>query len=43
VLELADSYAGWWRLAHEMTAGFDAAQCRAIFGANARRVYRLDG
>ncbi len=43
VLELAGDYAGWWHHARRqaVTAGWDAAQQRAVFGGNARRIYRL--
>ena len=42
VLELAASYAAWWRLAQTCTGGLGDAERHAIFGANARRFYRLE-
>ena len=43
VLELAGDYKHWWTLAHELSSSLDPAQRHAVFGANAARVYRLDG
>jgi L-fuconolactonase len=42
VLELAGRYDGWWRLCNELAADLGAADRAAVFGGNARRVYRLD-
>jgi L-fuconolactonase len=45
VLELAADYADWWTMANAMCqahAGMDAEGMAAIFGGNARRLYRLD-
>ena len=41
VLELAGSYAGWWQACQEFTAHLTEAERAAVFGGNARRVYRL--
>jgi L-fuconolactonase len=41
VLTLAGSYARWHAAAQALTSGLDAAGCAAVFGATARRVYRL--
>lgn len=41
VLELAGSYSAWWRQCLDATAHLAAAERAAIFGGNARRVYRL--
>jgi L-fuconolactonase len=41
VLELAGHYAPWWTRCQASTAHLTAAQRDAIFGGNARRVYRL--
>jgi len=43
VLELAGDYAVWWQhgLRQAQAAGLDAVQQRAVFGGNARRIYRL--
>lgn len=41
VLELAGSYAAWWRLCREATADLADGQRAALFGGNARRVYGL--
>lgn len=41
VLELAGSYALWWRETQLLLAGFNAQERADILGANARRFYRL--
>ena len=41
VLELAGRYEGWWRLCQDLTAALASAQREAVFGGNARRIYRL--
>lgn len=41
VLELAGRYEPWWTLCQESTAHLPVARRDAIFGGNARRVYRL--
>lgn len=43
VLELAGSYERWWQVSRDVTSTFTDAEKEAIFGGNARRVYRLDG
>ena len=42
VLEQVGSYERWWQVSREMTSAFDASEQEAIFGGNARRIYRLD-
>jgi L-fuconolactonase len=42
VLELAGSYERWWQLSRDATAAFAESEQQAIFGGNARRVYRVD-
>lgn len=41
VLELAGSYALWWRETQQLLAGFSAQEQAAILGENAKRLYRL--
>jgi L-fuconolactonase len=41
VLELAGRYAQWWQSCREFTADLAEAEREAIFGGNARAVYRL--
>jgi L-fuconolactonase len=41
VLELAGAYASWWRYCRDATAHLTQGERAAIFGGNARRVYRL--
>jgi L-fuconolactonase len=41
VLELAGSYGGWWQQCQDATAHLPQAERAAIFGGNARRIYRL--
>ena len=41
VLELNGCYESWWRLARELCAAFSDVERQAIFGGNARRIYRL--
>lgn len=41
VLELAGSYRGWWQQCQEATVHLSGADRAAVFGGNARRVYRL--
>jgi L-fuconolactonase len=46
VLNLASDYAGWWQLAHELAQRLYPSpqpnDLRALFGANAARLYHLD-
>lgn len=42
VLTLAGNYEGWFDLAHALVADCSAAEQRAIFGDNARRIYRIE-
>ena len=41
VLELAGHYEQWWTLSAQLSSALDQAQCHAVFGGNAVRVYRL--
>jgi L-fuconolactonase len=41
VLELAGSYALWWRETQQLLAGLSAQEQAAILGENAKRLYRL--
>ena len=43
VLEQVGSYEGWWEVSRDLTNAFTDAEKEAIFGGNARRIYRLDG
>jgi L-fuconolactonase len=43
VLELAASYRDWWDDSQAVLAPLGAAERAAVLGANARRVYRLEG
>ena len=43
VCTLAASYGAWFKAASDLTAHLSAAESAAIFGANAARLYRLDG
>ncbi|MFP5392141.1 MAG: amidohydrolase family protein [Gammaproteobacteria bacterium] len=42
VLNLACDYAHWFYVSRAMLAHLNQGECAAIFGGNARRVYRLD-
>lgn len=42
VLELAGCYEFWWNLSHGVCAPFAASEREAVFGGNARLVYRLN-
>lgn len=42
VLELASVYTDWWQEARQLMQPYTEAERSAVFGGNARRVYRLD-
>jgi len=42
VLELAGCYKSWWNLSNGVCARFTASEREAVFGGNARLVYRLN-
>jgi L-fuconolactonase len=41
VLELAGGYAQWFQMCRELTGDLKASEREAVFGGNARQVYRL--
>lgn len=41
VLELACSYADWWRYSQQLLAGLNGEERKAVLGGNARRLYGL--
>ena len=41
VLELACSYADWWRYSQQLLAGLNSEEREAVLGSNARRLYGL--
>lgn len=41
VLELACSYADWWRYSQQLLAGLNSEDRKAVLGGNARRLYGL--
>jgi L-fuconolactonase len=43
VLELDGSYERWWQVARDLCSTFAEGEREAIFGGNARRLYRLGG
>lgn len=42
VLELASGYTDWWHESRQLMQPYTDAERSAVFGVNARRVYRLD-
>lgn len=43
VLELASSYADWWRCSQQLLAGLSGEELGAVLGGNAQRLYGLSG
>ena len=41
VLELAGSYSDWWQASRRLSESLSEAGRQALFGGNARRIYRL--